>query len=82
MSPRTRRSLRTLAACCCFTTLVALADVPEPDCQCRAPDGNPRGLGTVECVTITGHRYLVRCEMSSNNPYWRRLLDSEGCVAA
>lgn len=52
------------------------------DCQCRAPDGNMRDLGTVECVNIVGTRKMVRCEMSSNNPYWKDYGEVDGCPDA
>lgn len=54
----------------------------EPDCQCRAPDGQMRDLGTVECFDIVGHEKLVRCEMSTNTPYWKQLDGIEGCPTA
>ena len=54
----------------------------SPDCRCRSPDGGQRDLGAVECVTIGRSRYLVRCEMSTNTPYWRRLRDRAGCPLA
>jgi hypothetical protein len=41
-----------------------------------------RNLGTVECVDITGEKYLVRCEMSTNTPYWRKIKGGSGCPAA
>ncbi len=61
---------------------VATAGQPDIDCQCRDPQGNRRDLGTVECVNITGTQYLVRCEMSTNTPYWKRIKDDAGCPLA
>ena len=55
---------------------------PAPDCQCRDPVGERRDLGTVECVDISGTPWLVRCEMSTNTPYWRRLSPEAGCALA
>ena len=52
---------------------------PTPDCQCRDPEGERRDLGTVACVDISGTSWLVRCEMSTNTPYWRRLGKAPGC---
>ena len=65
-----------------LASAAALASVPDPDCQCRDPGGERRDLGTVECVSIAGTPYLVRCEMSTNTPYWRRLRDEAGCSLA
>lgn len=54
---------------------------PDPDCWCRDADGERRELGSLSCVTITGRQYLVRCEMSTNTPYWKRVGPGEGCPA-
>lgn len=61
------------------TVTAAAPYVPPPDCQCRAPDGNRLDLGTITCVSIGTRNYLVRCEMSTNTPYWRRLDGDAGC---
>ncbi len=61
------------------TASYAFDEPSETDCQCRAPGGDMKNLGTVECVNITGRQYLVRCEMSMNTPYWNKLDDVEGC---
>jgi len=63
-------------------TSASYAGFVEPsdtDCQCRAPTGDMKNLGTIECVNVTGQQYLVRCEMSMNTPYWNKLEDVEGC---
>lgn len=57
----------------------AFAQEAKPDCQCRAPDGSMRDLGAVECVDITGTRKLVRCEMSTNTPFWKDIENTIGC---
>ncbi len=54
----------------------------DRDCQCRAPDGQMKNLGTVQCVNIVGNKKLVRCEMSTNTPYWKDVEGAEGCPAA
>ena len=60
----------------------AWAQGAEPDCQCRAPGGEMRNLGTIACVDIVGTRHMVRCEMSTNTPYWKQLDGVEGCPDA
>ena len=60
----------------------ALADAPPPDCQCRTPDGELRNLGTELCVTIAGQPARMRCEMSTNTPFWKPLGDGGGCAPA
>ncbi len=52
------------------------------ECRCRAPDGQMQALGTVQCVTIVGRQSLVRCEMSTNTPYWNEVEGVEGCPDA
>ena len=64
------------------TINVAVAQSADPDCQCRAPGGGMRDLGAVECVNIVGTRHMVRCEMSTNTPYWKQLEGVEGCPDA
>ena len=56
--------------------------VSPTECRCRAPDGQMLALGTVQCVSIVGRRSLVRCEMSTNTPYWNRVEGIEGCPDA
>ncbi len=66
-------------------TAVAIAQdtaVSPTECRCRAPDGQMLALGTVQCVTIVGQQSLVRCEMSTNTPYWNRIEGVEGCPDA
>lgn len=53
-----------------------------PDCKCRAPDGLLQDLGTVRCMDIAGRQSLMRCEMSTNTPYWNELDGVEGCPDA
>ena len=63
-----------------IVTAAPLAADGEPECRCRDPNGEQRDLGTVACVRIGSSDYLVRCEMSTNTPYWRRLDDDAGCA--
>lgn len=55
---------------------------PVPECQCRSPDGQMQDLGTVQCVDIVGRKNLVRCEMSTNTPYWKKVEGTSGCPDA
>lgn len=65
-----------------FASSLSFAQSDKPECQCRAPGGVMRDLGTIECVDIVGKRHLVVCDMSTNTPYWRKLEQSEGCPSA
>lgn len=76
---RLSRSRQVICACFLSAAVVHTAQAQSTDCQCRAPDGSMRDLGTVECVDIVGTRSLVRCEMSTNTPYWRKLDLVDGC---
>ena len=74
-----RRSLLTFLIA--FSS-VTLAQQSAPDCQCRAPGGLMKDLGTVACFDIVGSNRLVRCEMSTNTPYWKELEGVAGCPDA
>ena len=56
--------------------------VPAPECKCRSPDGQMQDLGTVQCVDIVGRKNLMRCEMSTNTPYWKKVEGTSGCPDA
>ncbi len=60
----------------------AFAQEAKPECQCRAPDGGMRDMGSVECFDIVGTQKLVRCEMSTNTPFWKEVRGVEGCPSA
>ena len=79
-------SLRATSACLlCGVAGVAVAQdaaMSPPECRCRAPDGQMQSLGAVQCMTIVGRPTLVRCEMSTNTPYWNKVEGVEGCPDA
>ena len=88
-TPRDRKTVlaAALSVACFVSANLALAqsidtESIDAECQCRAPDGQMRDLGTIECVDIVGHKKLVRCEMSTNTPYWNNIDGVEGCPAA
>ncbi len=51
-------------------------------CQCRDPDGKRRDIGTVDCFSIGGRPTLLRCDMSTNTPYWKKVESVQGCPTA
>ncbi len=69
-------ALIALAFC---SSALGNSSTPDDDCQCRDASGTMRNLGTIECVNITGEQYLVRCEMSTNTPFWKKLENGAGC---
>ncbi len=80
-------NLKKRSICVSFLFLLAtyaasVSGQSLPDCECRDSAGNMQSLGTVQCVPIGTRNFLLRCEMSQNNPYWARLSDSPGCPAA
>ena len=48
-----------------------------PDCFCTDSVGKRVELGQTSCLRIGSQQVLARCDMSLNNPAWRRI--SEGC---
>ncbi len=50
-----------------------------PECQC-SNRGEMLPMGALACLNVDGQTFLARCEMSLNNPTWRRVQD--GCPSA
>lgn len=48
-----------------------------PDCYCTDSSGQRVELGRTACLKIGSQQFTARCDMSVNNPTWRRV--SEGC---
>ena len=48
-----------------------------PDCYCTNR-GERVELGELSCLRVGGQRFTARCDMSLNNPTWRRVRD--GCA--
>jgi hypothetical protein len=77
-----RMFLKLIPVSFAFVAGAAMAQSSAVDCQCRAPGGQMRDLGYVECVDIVGTQNLVRCVMSTNTPYWKKLEGVVGCPSA
>ena len=60
----------------------AFAQQVKTDCYCRAQDGSMQNMGVVACFDIVGSKTLVRCEMSANTPYWKKIDGITGCPSA
>lgn len=95
MKTISRFTLSLVVACLSMATANAndanpqLADAPRfkkrppvaaPPCDCRAPGGDRVALGGRICVHVDGETVTMRCEMSLNNPIWRR--EHQGCAPA
>ena len=74
--------LKLLPVTFAFMSGAAIAQSGALDCLCRARGGTMRDLGYVECVDIVDTQRLVRCVMSTNTPYWKKLEGVDGCPAA
>ena len=48
-----------------------------PDCFCTDSKGQRVELGKTMCLTIGSRSFTARCEMATNNPFWRQV--SDGC---
>ncbi len=48
-----------------------------PDCFCTDSQGKRVELGQTTCLQIGSSQITARCDMSLNNPTWRRV--SDGC---
>ena len=48
-----------------------------PDCFCTDSQGQRIELGRTICLQIGSNQFMAKCDMSLNNPTWRRV--SEGC---
>lgn len=48
-----------------------------PDCFCTDSEGKRVEMGQTSCLQIGSKQFLAQCDMSLNNPIWRRV--SDGC---
>jgi len=66
-----------------FATLILatpLAQAKSIDCYCTDKGGNRIELGQTICMFVDGKSFMAQCQMSLNNPMWRRLAD--GCLSS
>ena len=60
------------------TTMVELyPPMPGVEYYCTDATGARREIGDVICITASCQVWVARCEVSLNNPTWRKL--SDGC---
>lgn len=50
------------------------------DCYCTDRMGDRVELGDTICLTVDGKSFLAQCQMSLNNPMWRKI--SDGCLSS
>jgi hypothetical protein len=47
------------------------------DCYCTDKSGSRVEMGETICMQVDGKSFVAQCQMSLNNPMWRKLQD--GC---
>lgn len=50
------------------------------DCYCTDSTGGRVELGETICLFVDGKSFMAQCQMSLNNPMWRKLGD--GCLSS
>ena len=75
--------MRWIALICCLAS-PALADQTiggkTVDCYCTDKSGSRVELGEMTCLHVDGKSFMAQCQMSLNNPMWRKI--SDGCLSS
>jgi len=50
------------------------------DCYCTDSSGGRVELGDTICLQVDGRMFMAQCQMSLNNPMWRKV--SDGCLSS
>lgn len=50
------------------------------DCYCTDSSGGRIELGEMICLHVDGRSFMAQCQMSLNNPMWRKVQD--GCLSS
>lgn len=50
------------------------------DCYCTDKQGERVELGDMVCLHVDGKSFMAQCQMSLNNPMWRKI--SDGCLSS
>ena len=50
------------------------------DCYCTDSKGGRVELGEMICLHVDGKSFIAQCQMSLNNPMWRKI--SDGCLSS
>jgi len=50
------------------------------DCYCTDKAGKRVELGEMICLHVDGKSFMAQCQMSLNNPMWRKI--SDGCLSS
>ena len=70
-----------------FVILLALAPAlasaqakKTVECYCTDKNGNRVEMGETICLNVDGRSFMAQCQMSLNNPMWRKV--SDGCLSS
>ena len=76
--------MRRIAIILAVLATQAAADVQKGgktvDCYCTDKTGARVELGEKICLQVDGKMFMAQCQMSLNNPMWRKL--SDGCLSS
>ena len=63
-----------------MAVLAPVAQAKSVECYCTDTQGSRVELGQTVCRFVDGKSFMAQCQMSLNNPMWRRL--QEGCLSS
>ena len=76
--------MRRLALLIAMVATPAMADSTiagkTADCYCTDGSGGRVELGRMICLQVDGRMFMAQCQMSLNNPMWRKV--SDGCLSS
>ncbi|MEI4234035.1 hypothetical protein [Roseovarius sp. D22-M7] len=50
------------------------------ECYCTDRNGDRVEMGETICLQVDGKMFMAQCQMSLNNPMWRKV--SDGCLSS
>lgn len=59
---------------------LASAQAKTVDCYCTDKTGARVEMGETICLQVDGRSFMAQCQMSLNNPMWRKV--SDGCLSS
>ncbi|MGI3211351.1 hypothetical protein ACROSR_09575 [Roseovarius tibetensis] len=58
----------------------SVPDGTAADCYCTDRNGDRVEMGETICLQVDGKMFMAQCQMSLNNPMWRKV--SDGCLSS
>jgi len=56
------------------------AQAKTVECYCTDKTGKRVEMGETICLQVDGRSFMAQCQMSLNNPMWRKV--SDGCLSS